>query len=110
MWVPFGAVSLPRRIKPDPLFRPGDRSCLELTQQAATWIEDAQLARRIMNFSIGYAYTVKQILRRERLFAEDLEGIIDADEVRQTITARGGASLLVVVCFCCCCCCGRGLG
>lgn len=34
-----------------------------------------------MNFSIAYAYTVKQILRRERLVAEDLDGIVDAEEV-----------------------------
>eukprot|EP00752_Nemacystus_decipiens_P011975 g10615.t1 len=58
-------------------------SCLELTQQAAAWIEDAQLARRIMNFSIAYAYAVKQILRRERLVAEDLDGIVDAGEVER---------------------------
>jgi len=61
------------------------RSCVELTQQAATWIEDTRLARRIMNFSIVYAYAVKQILRRERLFAQDLEGIIEEPEVQKTI-------------------------
>ncbi|CAN0060947.1 unnamed protein product [Pylaiella littoralis] len=56
-------------------------SCVELTQQAATWIDDARLARRIMNFSIAYAYAVKQILRQELLVAEDLEGIVSAAEV-----------------------------
>lgn len=55
---------------------------MELTQQAATWIDDARLARRIMNFSIAYAYAVKQILRQELLVAEDLEGIVSAAEVR----------------------------
>lgn len=62
--------------------RDGGRSCVELTQQAATWIENTQLARRIMNFSVVYAYTVKQVLRRELLYAEDLKGIISATEVR----------------------------
>ena len=56
---------------------------MELTQLSATWVEDTRLARRIMNFSIAYAYAVKQILRRERLFADDLEGIVDAAEVNK---------------------------
>ncbi len=56
---------------------------MELTQQAATWIEDTRLARRIMNFAITYAYAVKQILRREGLFTEDLEGIIEEPEVHK---------------------------
>lgn len=54
---------------------------MELTQQAATWIDDRRLALRVMNFAITFAYTVKQILRRERLNADDLEGIIDPAEV-----------------------------
>ncbi|CAM9691896.1 unnamed protein product, partial [Laminaria digitata] len=56
-------------------------SCVELTQQAAIWIENPRLAHRIMNFAITFAYAVKQILRRERLHADDLEGIIDPAEV-----------------------------
>lgn len=55
---------------------------MELTQQAAVWIDDTQLARRIMNISITFAYVVKQILRREQLFADEMEGVIDAAEVR----------------------------
>ncbi|CBN74200.1 conserved unknown protein [Ectocarpus siliculosus] len=56
-------------------------SCVELTQQAAVWIDDTQLARRIMNISVTFAYVVKQILRREQLFADEMEGVIDAAEV-----------------------------
>lgn len=78
----------------------GRRSCVELTQQAAAWIDDRQLANRIMNFSIAYAYTVKQILRRELLYAEDLEGIVCAAEVskmRAVRTQRYILSIMLVV-------------
>ena len=57
-------------------------SCVELSQQAAVWIDDPRLARRIMNFAVAFAYTVKKVLRREPLRAEDLEGIVDPAEVR----------------------------
>lgn len=57
------------------------RSCVELSQLAAVWIDDARLARRIMNFSIAYAYTVKQCLRRESLKSQDLDNIVAASEV-----------------------------
>ncbi|CAM9166341.1 unnamed protein product [Ectocarpus sp. 12 AP-2014] len=56
-------------------------SCVELTQQAAVWIDDTQLAQRIMNISITFAYVVKQILRREKLFVDEMEGVINAAEV-----------------------------
>ncbi|CAM9274481.1 unnamed protein product [Ascophyllum nodosum] len=56
-------------------------SCVELSQQAAVWIDDPRLARRIMNFAVAFAYTVKKVLRREPLRAEDLEGIVDPAEV-----------------------------
>lgn len=105
----IGALFIQRRCHsnflPDPLFSPGSRSCLELTQQAATWIEDARLAQRIMNFAIAYAYTVKQILRRERLFAEDLDGIVDADEVRAYEHLMCSVACGVIRCHHCCCCC-----
>ncbi|CAM9468370.1 unnamed protein product [Scytosiphon promiscuus] len=58
-------------------------SCVEVAQQAAVWIVNKKLARRITEMAIVYAYTVKQILRREHLFAEDLDGILDAAEVDQ---------------------------
>lgn len=35
-----------------------------------------------MHFTIVYAYTVKQYLRREQLIMEDLEGLVDSAEVR----------------------------
>lgn len=61
----------------------GCRSCVELAQQAAAWVADTELAVRITDFAIVFAYTVKQVLRREPLFAVDLDGIINSAEVRR---------------------------
>lgn len=81
------------------------RCCVELSQQASSWIEDPQLATRIMNFSIAFAYTVKQCLRREQLHAEDLHGIVDPAEVKgyfsysTTVYMQDGLNLrCIVVC------------
>lgn len=69
---------------------------MDLTQQASTWIEDPQLSRRIMNFAIAYAYIVKQILRREPINTEDLEGLVDAAEVMYVLKREQTASGVAV--------------
>lgn len=70
---------------------------MELAQQAASWIENPQLAVRIMNFAIAHAYTVKQCLRREQLNANDLDGIVNAAEVCSRVTIVCGLNGVVLL-------------
>lgn len=59
---------------------------MELSQLAASWIDDEQLANRIMKFSVAFAYTVKQCLRREHLNSDDLVGLVSPIEVSASPT------------------------